>query len=109
MSAELQHAAEHLQRLGYQLLGHDQRTRFGSIDLIAYDGSTIVFATVTRTTDTAAADDAKARAAIRRRAVAWLQHTQECPRGAALRFDHLLVRVDSSGALLAIEHGEGAF
>jgi putative endonuclease len=36
-------AAEHLRRLGYQLLARNVRTRHGEIDLIAFDGRTLVF------------------------------------------------------------------
>jgi Holliday junction resolvase-like predicted endonuclease len=38
-----QFAAEHLQRLGFSPLGRNERTRYGEIDLIAFDGRTLVF------------------------------------------------------------------
>ena len=39
-------AAEHLERLGFQVLARNHRTRFGELDLVAYDGETLVFAEV---------------------------------------------------------------
>ena len=39
-------AAEHLHRLGFSPLGRNERTRYGEIDLIAFDGRTLVFAEV---------------------------------------------------------------
>ena len=39
-------AALHLERLGFEILARNERTRHGEIDLIACDGETIVFAEV---------------------------------------------------------------
>ncbi len=39
-------AAAHLDRLGFAPLGRNERTRYGEIDLIAFDGRTLVFAEV---------------------------------------------------------------
>jgi putative endonuclease len=36
-------AAAHLQRLGFVVLARNARTRHGEIDLIAFDGRTLVF------------------------------------------------------------------
>jgi len=39
-------AAAHLRRIGFRILGRNVRTRHGEIDLIAFDGRTLVFAEV---------------------------------------------------------------
>src|ERR1700735_1066162 len=39
-------AAAHLERLGFSMLGRNERTRYGEIDLIAFDARTLVFAEV---------------------------------------------------------------
>ncbi|PZS36559.1 MAG: YraN family protein, partial [Pseudonocardiales bacterium] len=45
-------AAEHLQRLGFDVLERNYRTRWGELDLVAYDGRTLVFCEVkARTSD----------------------------------------------------------
>ena len=36
----------HMHRLGFSPLGRNERTRYGEIDLIAFDGHTLVFAEV---------------------------------------------------------------
>jgi hypothetical protein len=36
-------AATHLERLGFMILARNARTRYGEIDLIAFDGHTLVF------------------------------------------------------------------
>src|SRR5271167_583302 len=39
-------SADHLHRLGFAPLGRNERTRYGEIDLIAFDGHTLVFVEV---------------------------------------------------------------
>jgi hypothetical protein len=36
-------AAAHLERLGFMILARNARTRYGEIDLVAFDGSALVF------------------------------------------------------------------
>ena len=56
-------AAAHLQRLGFVVLARNVRTRHGEIDLIAFDGRTLVFAEVKTRRVSAAARRVRARAA----------------------------------------------
>lgn len=45
-------AARHLRRLGYKIVARRSRTRYGEFDIIAVDGTTVVFVEVkTRRTD----------------------------------------------------------
>ena len=39
-------AAEHLERLGFEILARNHRTRFGELDLVAFDGDVLVFVEV---------------------------------------------------------------
>jgi putative endonuclease len=108
-------AAEHLERLGYAILARRHRTRFGELDLVAFDGRTIVFCEVKsrrgggrRRTPFEALGPAK-RAQVRRMAAAWLAEVRDRPRGVELRFDAIGVRLDGAGRLESLEHLEAAF
>ena len=108
-----------MQRLGFRVLERNVRTREGEIDLIVFDGHTLVFAEV----KTAAAPAGgrleavpldwlrpRQRLRIRRLARAWLADPQrDHPRAAELRFDAVGVVVDGQGRLQALEHLEGAW
>ena len=106
-------AAEHLERLGFQVLSRNHRTRFGELDLVAYDGETLVFAEV-KTRRSGARDpwenlhDRK-RSQVRRMAIAWLTDGANRPYGAQLRFDGIAVLLDAKGDLIRLDHLEAAF
>ncbi len=106
-------AAEHLERQGFQILARRHRTRFGEIDLVAWDGRTLVFAEVkTRRsagrTPFESLGEAK-RAQVRRMAAAWLVEVPDRPRAAELRFDAIAVTVDGRRRLIRLDHLENAF
>jgi len=108
-----EHAAQHFERLGFEVLARNHRTRFGELDLVAYDGRTLVFAEV----KTRRSDDREPwenlhfvkQSKVRRMAIAWLREAPGRPFGAALRFDGVAVLVDRRGALLRLDHLEAAF
>ncbi len=115
-------AAAHLEGQGYRLLARNVRTRRGEIDLIAFDGRTIAFVEVkTRRVNSSAGStrpDQKPltrlgqpqRARLRRLAAAWLsEETRTRPSARTIRFDAIGVIIDVRGALLEIEHLEGAW
>ncbi len=108
-------AAEHLERLGYELVARNHRTRFGEIDLIAAGGRAIVFCEVkTRRTGGGAgtasdAVDPLKQQQVRRMAAAWLAETRDRPHAEDLRFDVIAVTLDARGRLQALDHLEGAF
>ncbi len=52
-------ARAELERLGYQILDRRYRSRFGEIDIIAQDGSTVVFVEVKTKTDSQFGDPAE--------------------------------------------------
>lgn len=90
------------------------RTRHGEIDLIAVDGTTLVFAEVktrvARGTVPWTSLHPRKQAQVRRLAVAWLaENVDERPRTREIRFDALLVTVDPDGTLRAVDQIEAAF
>lgn len=115
-------AAEHLHRLGYTPLGRNERTRYGEIDLIAFDGRTLVFAEVkTRRVDArprAPRPDQqplvwlrpRQRIRLRQLAAAWLADARHIrPTAHTIRFDAIGITVDSRQRLLRLDHIEGAW
>jgi putative endonuclease len=108
-------ALAHLQRLGFRLVARNHRTRWGEIDLIVYDGGTLVFVEVkTRRASGRAGSALEAVALakqqqVRRIAAAWLAEVTERPRSPDLRFDAIGVTVDGHGELLRLDHLEAAF
>jgi len=110
-----QHARRHLERRGYRVLATQARTRHGEIDLIAVDGSTLVFGEVkTRVARRGASPwtslHPRKCAQVRRLAVAWLaENVDDRPRTREIRFDALLITVDPNGALRAVDQIEAAF
>ena len=106
-------AARHLERLGFDVLARNHRTRFGELDLVVSDGVRIVFVEV-KTRRLGSGDPWEAlgnakRAQVRRMASAWLAETTERPYWAELRFDAIGVVVDAHGQLVRLDHVEGAF
>jgi putative endonuclease len=106
-------AAEHFERLGFEVLARNHRTRFGELDLVVYDGHTLVFAEV-KTRRSGARDaweslhDIK-QSKVRRMAIAWLTEGADRPYGANLRFDGIAVLLDAAGELVRLDHLEAAF
>jgi putative endonuclease len=115
-------AAAHLQRIGFSVVAHNVRTGHGEIDLIAFDGHTLVFAEVKARRVAAGQRSIRAdqdpltalrprqRARLRRLAAAWLReqrHTR--PAAETIRFDAIGVIVDASGEPLRVEHLRGAW
>jgi putative endonuclease len=106
-------AARHLERLGFEVVARRHRTRFGELDLVVTDGETLVFVEVKArragpTGPWEALDDGK-RAQVRRMAAAYLSEVRPRPFFGEVRFDAVGVVVDASGALVALDHLEGAF
>jgi putative endonuclease len=120
-------AADHLERLGFAILERNVRTRHGEIDLIAFDGRTLVFAEVkTRRIargrrelppgqEPLASLRPRQRARLRRLAVAWLSAPppdngrRSRPTARAIRFDAVGVVLDPGEKLLRLDHLEGAW
>ena len=114
-SAGEQLAAEHLARRGFGIVERNYRTRWGELDIVAFDGRTLAFCEVktrraggSRGGALEAVGPAK-RAQVRRMASSWLSERRDRPHAAVLRFDAIGVTFDAAGRLVALEHLEGAF
>ncbi|MEA2186609.1 MAG: putative endonuclease [Solirubrobacteraceae bacterium] len=107
-------ALEHLERLSYRLLARNYRTRFGELDLIVCDDTTIVFVEVKARRTGAVVTSLESvpprkQRQVRSMAAAWLVEATERPRSRDLRFDVVALTVDRHGQLVRLDHLEGAF
>jgi putative endonuclease len=108
-------AAEHLERRGFQILERNFRTRWGELDLVAFDGRVLAFCEVkTRRAGGSRGGALEAvrprkQARLRRMAGCWLAERDERPRAREVRMDAIGVTFDGRGRLLVLEHLEGAF
>jgi putative endonuclease len=108
-------AARHLERRGFRIVERNYRTRWGELDIIAFDGHTLTFCEVkTRRLRDDGRDPLEAvrgskRSRIRKMAGLWLIERTERPYADELRFDAIGVTFNLSGKLMRIEHLEGAF
>jgi putative endonuclease len=103
-------ALEHYERLGFRLLDRNYRTRAGELDLILYDGDTIVFAEV-KTRRAGGLDPIDSigptkQRQVRRLAAAWLAGPPRRPGARELRFDAVGVVIDAAGRLVALDQRE---
>lgn len=106
-------AMQHFERLGFKVLERNHRTRFGELDLIVCNHSTLVFCEVkTRRVKSGQPFDSmrplKCRQ-VRRLAAAWLAEQLMRPRLDEIRFDAVGILVDTNDSLVALDHLEAAF
>jgi putative endonuclease len=118
-----EHAAAHFGRLGFSVLARNVRTRHGEIDLIAFDGRTLVFAEVKtrrcgggrRQPEPLASLGPRQRVRLRHLAVAWLSsepsdgERRTRPAAHRIRFDAVGVVIDARERLVGLDHLEGAW
>lgn len=108
-------AAEHLARRGYRIIERNYRTRWGELDIVAYDGRTLAFCEVKtrrvgfRLGTPLEAIHPRKRRQVRKMARSWLTERRDRPGAPEIRCDAIGVTVDGLGRLVAIEHLEGAF
>lgn len=108
-------AAEHMVRRGFQIVERNYRTRWGELDIVAFDGRTLAFCEVkTRRASLLGGRPldgvhALKRSQVRKMAGRWLIERTDRPYADTVRFDAIGVTLDSAGRLLSLEHLEGAF
>jgi putative endonuclease len=108
-------AAQHLRRRGFEIIERNYRTRWGELDLVAFDGRTLVFCEVKTRRLTSGGSrpfdslHERKRAQVRRMARQWLSQRMQRRFAQRLRFDAIGVTFGPSGALAALDHLEGAF
>jgi putative endonuclease len=108
-------ALAHLERLGYALVARNYRTRYGELDLVVFDGTTLVFAEVKTRRGSGSgrgpweALHERKRRQVRRMAAAFLLEATDRPHSPDLRFDAIGVVIDARGKLVRLDHLEAAF
>ena len=105
-------AAEHLERLGFEVVARNHRTRFGEIDLVVADARTLVIVEVKsrrgRGNPWDALDERKQRQ-VRRMGIAYLTEAEDRPKRRDVRFDAIGLTFDAAGRMTSLDHLEGAF
>jgi putative endonuclease len=112
----------HLRRLDFVVVARNVRTRYGEIDVIAFDGHVLVFAEVktrrasNRRRGLCPEEQPLAwlklsqRTRLKRLACSWLyENTHARPKAHTIRFDAIGVIVDGADRLLRLDHIEGAW
>lgn len=109
--------AGRLARGGWEIAQRNARTRQGELDIVAFDGTALVFVEVKAGLAGAAfgperpalAVDRRKQLRIRRLATAWMAARRNLPRYSEIRFDVVGVTFDSAGGVEEIEHIRAAF
>jgi putative endonuclease len=121
MSTDLRHhlgrigedlATAHMERLGYEIVARNHRTRFGELDLICLGDSSLVFVEVKTRRGRGQPWDALGpvkQARVRRMAASYLAEVADRPRAKNLRFDAIGIVFDTRGRLVSLEHLQDAF
>lgn len=108
-------AAEHLERLGYRIVDRNYRTRYGELDIVAFDGRALAFCEVKSRRlgpgdgNALEALRTRKRQQVRKMAGRWLRERTDRPYAKVIRFDAIGVTFDRAGRLVGIEHLEDAF
>jgi putative endonuclease len=104
-------AAEHLIRRGFEIVECNYRTRWGELDIVAFDGLTLAFCEVKTRHGGQPLEAIRGmkRSRVRKMAVQWLLERTDRPYAEVIRLDAIGVTFDAAGRLLGIEHLEGAF
>ena len=109
--------AARLASSGWELLERNARTRYGELDIVAFDGEALVFVEVKAGRMGSAfgperpvlSVDWRKQLRIRRLATAWMGERRGIRRYAEIRFDAVGVTFDRGGRMLDVEHIENAF
>lgn len=110
-------AREHLARSGYAVVESNFRCRRGEIDVVAFGHGALVFCEVKTRVGSRAGPESPLdgigpgkRRRLRLLAREWLCARKGTrPVAEILRFDAIGVTLDGTGALMSLEHVEGAF
>lgn len=109
--------ARRLLAQGWEILERNARTRYGELDIVAFDAGTLVFVEVKAgrldsvfgPERPVLAVDRRKQLRVRRLATAWMAERRDLPRYAEIRFDAVGVSFDRNGRALGIEHILAAF
>jgi putative endonuclease len=109
--------AVRLARSGWEIVERNARTRFGELDLVALDGTTLVFVEVKAGRESSAFGperpvlgvDLRKQRRVRRLATAWMGERRGLPHYDEIRFDAIGVSFDRAGRAVEVEHIRAAF
>jgi putative endonuclease len=109
--------AAHLAASGCEIIERNARTRHGELDVVALDGSTLVFVEVkaARTGTSFGPErpilsiDFRKQRRVRRLAAAYMAERSDLPRYEEIRFDAVGVTLDHTGRAVAVDYVKGAF
>jgi putative endonuclease len=109
--------AARLAASNWEIVERNARTRFGELDIVARDGSTLVFVEVKAGREDSAFGperpilgvDRRKQQRVRRLATAWMGERGDAPYYAEIRFDAVGVTFDRADRAIDIEHIKGAF
>jgi len=109
--------AEYLVDENWEIVERNARTRYGELDIVALDGSVLVFIEVkgARAGTSYGPErpicsiDFRKQRRVRRLATAWMSERRDQPGYEDIRFDAVGVILDAGGRPLDVEHLEGAF
>jgi putative endonuclease len=111
-------AAEHLISLGYEMIERNARTKYGELDIVAFDHRALVFIEVKAVRAGGRVGPERPvlwvtprkQLQVRRLATAWMAERRgSAPRYAEIRFDAIGVVLDRDDDVVDLEHLLGAF
>ena len=109
--------ARRLAAAGWEIVERNARTRYGEIDIVARDGSTLVFIEVKAAREGTRfgperpilSIDRRKQQRVRRLATAWMSERRDQPPYDEIRFDAVGVTLDRAGRAVDIDYVKGAF
>jgi putative endonuclease len=109
--------AERLEAAGWWIVARNARSRQGELDIVAFDGRTLVFLEVKAGRAGSAygperpvlSIGPRKQLQVRRLAAAFMATHRDLPRYDRIRFDAVGVSFDRSGAVVDVEHIRAAF
>jgi putative endonuclease len=106
-------ASAHLERLGYKIIDRNFRNRFGELDIVASEGSTLVFCEVKTLRSSSftpwdSLHSDKCRQ-VRKMAQMWMLEACSLRYFSHIRCDALGITLAASGELVQLDHLKGAF
>jgi len=109
--------ASRLRDACWEIVQRNARTRFGELDIVALDGTTLVFVEVKAgRVDSAHGPERpilsigpRKQRQVRRLAAAWMAERRDLPRYEEIRCDAVGVTFDRAGRVTDYEHIRGAF
>jgi len=109
--------ARRLTAAGWEIVERNARTRYGELDIVARDGTTLVFVEVKGARQHTSfgpekpilSIDFRKQRRVRRLATAWMSERRDQPPYDEIRFDAIGVTLDRTDRAVDVEHVEGAF